>query len=42
MALGDADGIEIGMIEEGHRGCTVYGSMGRWGSAEDWSATHNA
>lgn len=42
MALGDADGIEIGMIEEGQRGCTVHGSMGRWGSAEDWSATHNA
>lgn len=42
MALGDEDGIEIGMIEEGQRGCTVRGSKGRWGSAEDWSATHNA
>jgi len=42
LALGDEDGIEMGMIEEGQRGCTVQGSKGRWGSAEDWSATHNA
>jgi phosphoribosylformylglycinamidine cyclo-ligase len=42
QALGSEDGIEIGMIEAGPRGCTVKGSMGRWGSKEDWSATHNA
>jgi phosphoribosylformylglycinamidine cyclo-ligase len=42
LALGDEDGIEIGMIEEGPRGCTVKGSKDRWGSTEDWSATHNA
>jgi phosphoribosylformylglycinamidine cyclo-ligase len=30
----------IGRVEEGPRGCTVRGSAGRWGSAEDWSATH--
>lgn len=42
LALGDEDAIEIGMIEEGPRGCTVKGCKGRWGSTEDWSATHNA
>ncbi|HEV8407245.1 MAG TPA: phosphoribosylformylglycinamidine cyclo-ligase, partial [Sphingomicrobium sp.] len=42
MALGDENEIEIGMIEEGPRGCTVQGSKGRWGSTEDWSATQNA
>lgn len=42
LALGDEEAIEIGMIEEGPRGCTVNGSKGRWGSTEDWSATHNA
>ena len=41
-ALGDEEGIEIGVIEEGLRGCTVRGSEGRWGSREDWFATHNA
>ncbi|HEY7007048.1 MAG TPA: phosphoribosylformylglycinamidine cyclo-ligase, partial [Sphingomicrobium sp.] len=40
-ALG-MDAIEIGRIEIGQRGCTVRGSAGRWGSNEDWSATHNA
>ena len=41
-ALGDNDGMEIGRIEAGSRGCTVRGSSGRWASTEDWSATHNA
>jgi phosphoribosylformylglycinamidine cyclo-ligase len=36
------DAIEIGHIAAGPRGCTVRGSAGRWGSNEDWSATHNA
>ncbi|HEY4071200.1 MAG TPA: phosphoribosylformylglycinamidine cyclo-ligase [Sphingomicrobium sp.] len=40
--LGAEDGIEIGRIENGPRGCTVHGSAGRWGSSEGWSATHNA
>ena len=31
----------VGRIEAGRRGCTVRGSAGRWGSAEDWSATHH-
>jgi phosphoribosylformylglycinamidine cyclo-ligase len=30
----------IGRVERGPRGCTVRGSAGRWGSAEDWTATH--
>ncbi|MEA3080009.1 MAG: phosphoribosylformylglycinamidine cyclo-ligase [Sphingomonadales bacterium] len=34
--------FEIGRIEQGQRGCTVSGSAGTWGSAKDWSATHNA
>ena len=34
--------IEIGRIEEGHRGCTVSGGAGTWNSPRDWSATHNA
>ena len=42
LALGDEDGIEIGRVEEGPRGCTVKGSKGRWGSTKDWSATHDA
>jgi phosphoribosylformylglycinamidine cyclo-ligase len=41
-ALGRENGIEIGLIEPGPRGCTVHGRKERWGSTEDWSATHNA
>ena len=37
-----SEAVEIGRIEAGPRGCTVRGSSGRWGSTEDWSATHNA
>jgi phosphoribosylformylglycinamidine cyclo-ligase len=33
--------VRIGVVEEGQRGCTVRGSAGRWGSDEDWSATHD-
>jgi phosphoribosylformylglycinamidine cyclo-ligase len=32
----------IGRVEAGARGCTVRGSAGSWGSAEDWAATHDA
>jgi phosphoribosylformylglycinamidine cyclo-ligase len=32
----------IGRVEPGPRGCTVRGSAGRWGSAKDWTASHNA
>jgi phosphoribosylformylglycinamidine cyclo-ligase len=41
-ALSDEEIFEIGRIESGPRGCSVRGSAGRWGSAEDWSATHDA
>lgn len=41
-ALESAGVIEIGLIEPGSCGCTVRGSSGRWGSAEEWCATHNA
>ena len=34
--------FEIGRIEDGPRGCTVYGQAGAWGAHEDWSATYNA
>jgi phosphoribosylformylglycinamidine cyclo-ligase len=34
--------FEIGRIEAGRRGCTVRGAAGRWGSAKDWSQTHDA
>ncbi len=34
--------VRIGVVEQGRRGCTVRGSGGRWGSAEDWTATHDA
>ena len=34
--------LEIGQIEQGPRGSTVLGKAGTWGSAGDWSATHNA
>jgi phosphoribosylformylglycinamidine cyclo-ligase len=33
---------EIGWIEEGPRGCTVFGKAGSWNSDEDWTATHHA
>ncbi len=33
--------FEIGRVEAGQRGCTVSGPSGRWGSAEDWTATHD-
>lgn len=32
----------IGRIEPGVRGCTIRGSAGRWGSAKDWTASHDA
>ena len=34
--------IEMGRIEAGKRGCTIFGRGGTWGSAGDWSATHHA
>jgi phosphoribosylformylglycinamidine cyclo-ligase len=34
--------FEIGRIESGARGCTVFGQAGTWNSREDWSASHNA
>jgi phosphoribosylformylglycinamidine cyclo-ligase len=34
--------FEIGRIEHGERGCTVFGPAGTWNSDKDWSATHNA
>ena len=40
--LGDEELFEIGRIDAGARGCTVYGKDGSWNSNEDWSATHNA
>jgi phosphoribosylformylglycinamidine cyclo-ligase len=33
--------FEIGRVEAGQRGCTVSGPSGRWGSDEDWTATHD-
>jgi phosphoribosylformylglycinamidine cyclo-ligase len=33
--------FEIGRIEEGGRGCTVFGQSG-WNSPGEWSVTHNA
>jgi phosphoribosylformylglycinamidine cyclo-ligase len=33
--------FEIGRIEEGRRGCTVFGAAG-WDSAGEWSAVHYA
>jgi phosphoribosylformylglycinamidine cyclo-ligase len=53
-AAGDADaviaGLEssgesayvIGTIESGNRGCTVSGAAGTWGSADEWTASHDA
>jgi len=34
--------FEIGRIESGQRGCTVFGRAGKWNSPDDWSATHDA
>jgi len=32
----------IGTVEAGNRGCTVKGPAGSWGSAQQWSASHDA
>ena len=32
----------IGTVHAGARGCTVKGSAERWGSRDDWTATHEA
>ncbi len=32
----------IGRIEAGQRGCDVHGAAGRWGSADAWTAAHDA
>jgi phosphoribosylformylglycinamidine cyclo-ligase len=32
----------IGAVEAGTRGCMVKGAGGSWGSAEDWTASHDA
>jgi phosphoribosylformylglycinamidine cyclo-ligase len=34
--------FDIGVIEQGQRGCTVTGGAGTWSSPVEWSATHNA
>ena len=31
----------IGRVEAGARGCTVRGPAGSWGSAQEWSASHD-
>ena len=31
----------IGRVEEGRRGCTVFGSAGTWSARADWTATHH-
>ena len=33
--------FDIGRIDSGKRGCTVSGPACRWGSDEDWTATHD-
>ncbi|MDP5278473.1 phosphoribosylformylglycinamidine cyclo-ligase [Sphingomonas sp. DG1-23] len=33
--------FRIGMVEEGPRGCTVFGPAETWSARADWSATHN-
>ncbi|ATY34425.1 phosphoribosylformylglycinamidine cyclo-ligase [Sphingomonas psychrotolerans] len=33
--------FRIGTVEEGPRGCTVFGSTETWSARADWSATHN-
>ncbi|MBA3834941.1 MAG: phosphoribosylformylglycinamidine cyclo-ligase [Sphingomonas sp.] len=32
---------EIGRLVEGSRGCTVTGPAGSWGSADEWTASHD-
>ncbi len=34
--------LVIGTIVEGRRGCTLAGESGNWGSANDWTASHDA
>ena len=34
--------VVIGQVESGERGCTLRGAAGIWGSAEDWTAAHDA
>ncbi|HEX2803080.1 MAG TPA: phosphoribosylformylglycinamidine cyclo-ligase [Sphingomicrobium sp.] len=34
--------LAIGRIESGPRGCVVRGRAGSWGSADDWTASHDA
>jgi len=34
--------VRIGRIEEGQRGCSVFGGAGSWNSDSDWSASHDA
>jgi phosphoribosylformylglycinamidine cyclo-ligase len=34
--------FDIGRVEAGQRGSTVSGPAGRWGSDEDWTATHDS
>jgi phosphoribosylformylglycinamidine cyclo-ligase len=34
--------LAIGRIESGPRGCSVRGPAGSWGSADDWTANHDA
>ena len=34
--------FRIGTVEAGTRGCTVTGAAGSWGSAEEWTASHDA
>ncbi|HVJ02097.1 MAG TPA: AIR synthase-related protein, partial [Sphingomonas sp.] len=33
--------FRIGAIEEGQRGCTVFGPAETWSARAEWSATHN-
>jgi len=34
--------LVIGRIAEGRRGCTLTGPAGSWGSASEWTASHDA
>jgi phosphoribosylformylglycinamidine cyclo-ligase len=33
--------FRIGTVEEGRRGCTVFGPAETWSARAPWSATHN-
>jgi phosphoribosylformylglycinamidine cyclo-ligase len=33
--------FRIGAVEEGQRGCTVFGPTDTWSARADWTATHN-